>query len=412
MSLTDKQVRQSSPKEKVYFLSDDDGLSLKVEPSGLKTWCYRYTEQSTGKRPRKNLGHYPEMSLKQARIERDLRKGQLHTNGAWDAEKIEADILRFSTVANEWLDFKTKNSLGDNPRCGVLSLAKKSLDNEILPKIGDIPFKEVNRLNLVSIVREIEKRGVKEPVKKACSYLSQIYDYSVAVGYTDLNIAMNLNKVLITTKIKINYPYLKNDEIGDFIQKTIAVKSHPIIKKALWLKLYSGVRGAELIKAEPKHFDLENKLWRIPPIHVKQLRRKVLLGFDIPDYVVPLSDQAVEIVRSAIEWSHGERYVFASPRKVGQHIHFNSINTLIRRMGYDQNKLSSHGLRSTMSTALNEAGIFKSEWIEAQLSHTDKNETRGTYNHAEYITQRSEMMQWWANYIDNYISEYTHLNAA
>lgn len=134
-------------------------------------------------------------------------------------------------------------------------------------------------------------------------------------------------------------------------------------------------------------------------MHVKQFRRRVVLGMQVPDYLVPLSDQAVEIVQSAMDWSAGEKYVFASPRQAGQALHFNTLNTLIRRMGYSSEQLSSHGLRSTLSTILNDSGLFQSSWIEAQLSHTDKDQTRGSYNHAEYLNQRQEMMQWWADYL-------------
>lgn len=394
MSLTDRKVKSAISKEKMYFITDDDGLSLKIDITGHKSWVYRYTNKDTGKRHRIKLGDYPDLNLKQARIARDDYKDSLNIT------RPDKTILTFGMVANEWLDFKYKNSLGDNPRCGVLSLAKKCLEKDINPNIGRIPFGDIERIDLVNSVRKIESRGVKEPARKACSYLSQIYDYAVGVGYAKYNIAVGLNKILITKKVKMNYPYLKSNELAEFINKLFDYKADPIIKKALWLKLYTGVRGAELIQAKPEHFDLENKIWRIPAVHVKQLRRKALMGFDVPDYLVPLSDQAIEIVKSALEWSHGEKYIFASPRKVGQHIHFNSINTVIRRMGYDKDKLSSHGLRSTMSTILNESGLFKSEWIEAQLSHSDKDQTRGSYNHAEYISQRLDMMQWWGNYLE------------
>lgn len=399
MALTEAQVKKAKVQLKQYQLSDDDGLSLVIEPNGNKYWKYRYTDNK-GKRSAKRLGIYPEINLRQARLKRD--NFQLELSELDKAQPKAA--LSFGDVANEFMEFKTRNALGDSPRCGVLQLLKKCLDNDINPKIGNIPFSEVKRFDLVGVVRSIENRGVKEPVKKACSYLNQIYDYAVAVGYTDFNIATNLNKVLITTKVKINYPYLKANEIDDFVNKIGDFKAHPIVKKALWLKLYSGVRGAEVISAKPEHFDLEKKLWNIPAINVKQLRRKALMGFDVPDYVIPLSDQAVEVVQSALEWSHGERYVFSSPKKVGQHIHFNSINSLIRRLGYNKDELSSHGLRSTMSTILNDSGLFKSEWIEAQLSHTDKNETRGTYNHAEYIEHRTKMMQWWGDYLHKNIN--------
>ncbi|WP_155859786.1 tyrosine-type recombinase/integrase, partial [Acinetobacter terrae] len=160
-----------------------------------------------------------------------------------------------------------------------------------------------------------------------------------------------------------------------------------------------GVRGAELLLSEPHHFDLDNKIWKIPALHIKQFRRKVILGHDIPDFLVPLSDQAILIIRSALEWSHGEKYVFYSPKNKNRHLHFNTLNTIIRKMNYSKNELSLHGLRSTFSTILNESGFFQQNWIEAQLSHTDKNKTRASYNHAEYLTQRIEMMQWWGDYL-------------
>jgi integrase len=109
--------------------------------------------------------------------------------------------------------------------------------------------------------------------------------------------------------------------------------------------------------------------------------------------------QALEILKDVMQWSLGEKYIFASPRKHNQPIHFNTLNMAIRKMGYDKHQLSSHGLRSTFSTILNDSGLFQDNWIESQLSHIDKNRTRASYNHAEYLAQRTEMMQWWGNYL-------------
>ncbi|MFW1812856.1 tyrosine-type recombinase/integrase, partial [Acinetobacter ursingii] len=157
---------------------------------------------------------------------------------------------------------------------------------------------------------KIEGRQVKEPVKKACSYLNQIYDYAVAMGYCEFNIAHGLNKIAINSKIKKNYPYLKAEDISDFKYKLQKLDAHPIIKKALMFKLYTGVRGAELILSEPHHFDLNAKIWKIPALHIKQFRRKVILGHEIPDFLVPLSDQALEILKDVMQWSYGEKYIF------------------------------------------------------------------------------------------------------
>ena len=398
MSLTEFKVRQAKPKDKIYFLADDEGLSLKIEPNGRKSWSYRYSLEGGAKRPRVKLGVYPSMLLKDARSARDEYKLNNYSfNGT-----INKKIKSFKDICEEWLEFKTRNSFSDEPRCGVIQLAKKCLYKDIYPELSDIAFEDVKRYDLVAVIKKIESREVKEPVKKAYSYLNQIYDYAVAMGYCEYNIALGLNKILVNNKIKKNYPYLKQKEISGFIMRLNEVNTHPIIKKALWFKLYTGVRGAELLLSEPHHFDLENKVWKIPALHIKQFRRKVILGHDIPEFLVPLSDQAILIIKSALEWSHGEKYVFFSPRIKNKPLHFNTLNTIVRKMGYGKNDLSSHGLRSTFSTILNESGLFQQNWIESQLSHTDKNKTRASYNHAEYLNQRIEMMQWWGNYIESY----------
>ena len=397
MSLTEIKVRQAKPKEKIYFLADDDGLSLKVEPNGRKSWSYRYSLVGTNKRPRMKLGEYPVMSLKEARSVRDEYKFNDYQNKLLHKK----DIKTFQDICEEWLEFKIKNSFEDEPRCGVIQLAKKCLDQDIYPNIGLTPFIEVKRYDLVKVIKNIESRNVKEPVKKAYSYLNQIYDYAVAMGYCEYNIANGLHKILVNNKIKKNYPHLNSDELSNFLARLNQINTDPIIKKALLFKLYTGVRGGELLLSEPHHFDLDKRIWKIPALHIKQYRRKVILGHDIPDFLVPLSDQALEVVKSALAWSHGEKYVFSSPRNNHKPIHFNTLNLIIRKMGYTKNELSSHGLRSTFSTILNESGLFQSNWIEAQLSHTDKNKTRASYNHAEYFNQRVEMMQWWGDFIDS-----------
>ena len=397
MSLTEIKVRQAHCKDKPCFLSDEDGLSLKIEPNGRKSWCYRYTDPKTKKRRRIQLGLYPDLSLKKARQVRD----DFRDNNFCFEKDTSSKLITFRKVGEDWLDFKSKNSFNDQPRCGVIELANKCLHNDIYPIIGDLPFEKIKRIQLVNVIKMIEKRNVKEPVKKAYSYLNQIYDFAVAMGYCDFNQAYGLNKILLKGKLKKNYPYLREENISDFFGRVNKLKTDPIIKKAILFKLYTGVRGAELLSVQPHHFDFENKVWKIPALHIKQFRRKVIAGYDIPDFLVPLSSQAISIAKSALEWSRSEKYVFSSPKFKDRPLHFNTINSAIRKMGYLPNELSSHGLRSTFSTILNDSGLFQESWIEAQLSHVDKNKTRASYNHANYMQQRAEMMQWWGDYIQN-----------
>lgn len=396
MALTETKVKQLKPTARTFFVADEQGLSLKIDTNGQKTWTYRYTDLLTKKRHRKNLGRYPELTLKLARQARDEYQEKLLKQPIED----EQTTLLFAQVAREWLQFKRQSLVNHAPRCGVNALAQTAMDKDILPAIGQMPFEQVKRFDLVYLIRKIEQRGVKEPVLKACSYLKQLYDYAMAMGYCEVNLANQLHKILMQPKPKKHYPYLTQEQIPEFLQRLKASKAHPIVKKALLLKLYTGVRGAELLSAQAEHFDLNAKIWKVPAIYVKQLRRKVILGLTVADYDIPLSDQAIEIIQSAMQWSAGESYIFSSPRNSNTPLHFNTLNSLIRRLGYSKTQLSSHGLRASMSTILNESGRFHASWIEAQLSHVDKNLTRASYNHAQYLPQRAEMMQWWADLID------------
>ena len=401
MSLTENKIKRAYPKEKIYFLADDDGLSLKIEPNGRKTWSYRFSIVGTNKRPRISLGVYPVLTLKAARLQRDQFKANGYKLSATSKPKIKS----FGDVCEEWLQFKARNSFGDQPRSGVVVLAQRCLTKEIYPTLSNVAFTEVGRADLIQVIRNIESRGVKEPVQKAYSYLNQIYDYAVAMGYCEFNKAFGLNKIILKNKVKKHYPYLKPENLAQFLHRLKNLDSDPIIKKAILFKLYTGVRGSELLMAEPHHFDFKKNIWTVPALHIKQYRRKVLAGHDIPDFIIPLSKQAQEVARSALEWTIGERYIFASPRLRDKPLHFNTINLAIRKMGYANNELSSHGLRSTFSTILNDSGLFQDSWIEAQLSHVDRNKTRASYNHAEYLSQRIEMMQWWGDYLQSKFDE-------
>ncbi|MDA4925413.1 tyrosine-type recombinase/integrase [Acinetobacter baumannii] len=389
MSLAEKTIRNARPKDKTYFLSDDNGLSLKIDPKGQKSWCYRFIDDVSRKRRRVVIGKYPELSLKDARSKRD----HYFSQSKHESEKT------FSEVANEWLDHKSAVSFYDTPRSGVLDLAAKCLKNDIFPYLGTKKFNEIRRYDLIQVIKRIESRNVREPAKKACSYLNQIYEFAILMGYCELNLSISLHKIITNKSIKKNYPYLKANELSNFLKRLKEVKAHPIIKKAILFKLYTGVRGSELLSMELKQIDFEKKIWCIPAINIKQHRRKVLMGYEVPDFLVPLSSQAFELLQKAIQWSLGEKYIFSSPINKDKPLHFNTINYVLRKMGYSKYELTAHGFRSTFSTILNESGLFQESWIEAQLSHVDKNRTRSSYNHADYLSQRKEMMEWWGQYI-------------
>lgn len=397
MPLTDTKIRQLKPADEVYSVNDSDGLYLYINTSGHKVWKVRFTN-NLGQRKLKKIGNYPAMTIKEARLMRDDIVDQKIVS---QSEKVEEPrILTFSDVANDWWNFKRAKAVGDLPRGGAINHSRSALDNDILPLLDNMAFADVKRADLIRIIRAVEVRQAKASVDKICTYLKAIYKYAVLHEYCEYNLADNLKSLVVLNKVKRNYPHLKDNQLGDFASRLKAAKAFPITKKALRLMVYTGVRSAEVKQAQETQFDLEKKIWKIPPEYVKQLRNLALLDPSVPDYIIPLSDQAVEIVKEAIQWSKGEKYLFNSPYKPNQPLSVNIFCQLIRRMGYTNNELSPHGLRSTMSTVLNDSGLFKREWIEAQLSHADENKVRGTYNHAEYIEHRANMMQWWSDYLD------------
>lgn len=308
--------------------------------------------------------------------------------------------MTFEDVCWQWWDFKLKRNRGDMPRGGVMATSKKVLENDVIPSIGSMEFTAVRRPDLIKIIRRIEERGAPETTLKTCSYLKQIYNFALLYDYCDFNLADNLGAIVINRRVKKNNPYLDLSELKDFKFRLENVKASHQIKKAAWFMLFTGARGSEIRKAEIKHFDFDKKLWNIPAIHIKQLRSKAIYNETIPDYIMPLSDMAIKILKSAIEISFGDKYIFSSPYKENCPININALNDLIRKMGYSSDQLTAHGLRATMSTALNESGLFRHEWIEAQLTHADTNIVRGTYNHALYLPQRLDMMNWWATEIE------------
>ena len=180
--LTESQIKKAKPREKTYQLSVGDGLSLVVEKTGQKYWKLRYVDE-VGLRKVKRLGEYPLLNLRSAKIESQKFLEVFQT------EIKKNENITFKIVAEEWLAFKKKNSLGDKPLSGVLELADKCIIKEFNPILGNTVFSEIKRLDLVKVIRRIENRGVKEPCRKACSYLNQIYDYSVSIGYSEYNIA-------------------------------------------------------------------------------------------------------------------------------------------------------------------------------------------------------------------------------
>jgi integrase len=384
--LSDTTIRTAKPKDKLYRLTDANGLCLEVTPTGSKLWRYRYRFNGSAKMLA--LGAYPAVTLLKARQLRDGAR-QLLIEGtdpgeqkktAKQAQRVEG--LSFETLAREWFAYNA-------PRWAESTTykAKLYLENDLIPGIGSRPVKAITRPDLVDLVRKVEARGTLNAAGKIRQWLHQIFRYGLAKGVVDTNPATDLSVVAAPPKAARHHPHVTFAELPELLAKSEAANIHSLTRHAIRLLTLTAVRPGELRQAPWAEFDLDRATWTIPAERMKARR----------PHIVPLPRQAVAILRQLQEVTGRYELVFAgaNPQRPMSE---NTVNKALRLMGYE-GRQTGHGFRHLLSTELNGRGYNK-DWIERQLAHGDSDEIRGTYNHAAYVEQRREMMQSWADSID------------
>ena len=386
MPLSDTAIRTAKPKDKLYRLTDANGLCLEVTPTGSKLWRYRYRFNGSAKMLA--LGAYPAVTLLKARQSRDESR-QLLIEGIDPgeqkktlklAQKVEG--LTFETLAREWFAYNA-------PRWAESTTykAKLYLENDLIPGIGSRPVKSITRPELVELVRTVEARGTLNAAGKIRQWLHQIFLYGLAKGVVDANPATDLSVVAAPPKAARHHPHVTFAELPELLSKVESANIHSLTRHAIRLLTLTAVRPGELRQAPWSEFDLEAGIWTIPKERMKARR----------PHVVPLPRQAVAILRQLKEITGRYSLVFAGANPE-RPMSENTVNKALRLMGYE-GRQTGHGFRHLLSTELNGRGYNK-DWIERQLAHGDSDEIRGTYNHAAYVEQRREMMQAWADSID------------
>ncbi|MBY8934257.1 tyrosine-type recombinase/integrase [Pseudomonas fluorescens] len=408
MPLTDTAVRQAKAAEKEYSMTDASGLSLFVAPNGTKSWHFRFSWH--GKQPRMSLGTYPEITLKEARDLRDqaralVAKGVDPRSQRRKEKRAAADssVKTFEVVANEWYAFKLPRWA--KSKRGAANQAQLYLGKDLIPSLGKIPIAEVTRSEVLATLRIIEKRGALNVARKCRTWLNEIFRFGIASGYLEINPASDLDIVAAKEPPEKHNPMLRQHELKAFLAELRTADLKPYTRSAIRLLLLTGVRTIELRSATIDQFDFDGALWTVPAGTVKQLKKVIRVKGEgvVPPYLVPLSRQAVEEARKVHQLTGGYKLLIAGRHEPTKPISDGTVNMALKRMGYE-GRLTGHGIRATISTALNEMG-YNEDWIEAQLSHAGSSKVRKTYNHAEYVEQRRGMMQDWADYLDSLESE-------
>ncbi len=387
MRLTDLAIRNAKPKDKPYKLADGGNLFLLVQPNGSKWWRYAY--RFHGKQKLLALGSYPEATLAEAREKHAAAHKQV-ANGI-DPSEVKKEAKRtamlnaensFESVAREWHEKKC-NVL--QPRYAGFLLRR--LEADIFPKLGYRPIKDITPPELLGVIRLIEKRGAIEVAHRALKACGLIFMYGIATGRAEHNPAADLQGALKTMK-KEHFAHLKEDELPEFLQKLETYQGMRQCQLAVKLLMLTFVRTVELRGALWSEIDFDKAEWRIPPERMKMRR----------PHIVPLSKQAILILKELKLMNGNWDFVFPNPYKPVKCMSENGVLNVIYRMGY-KGRVTGHGFRHTASTILNEQG-FNRDHIERQLAHVETNKVRGVYNHAEWLPQRRKMMQTWADYLD------------
>ncbi len=386
--LNDTRIRNIKAGQRPIKLSDGGGLYLLVTATGSKLWRLAYRFGS--KQRTLALGIYPTVTLKQARDRRDAAKGLLANNIDPSIQrridKYLADGNTFRSLAGELLD-----KLGREGLAQITLVKKRWLLNFAYPLIGDRPIDKITAPELLSVLRQIESRGRYETARRLRSTCGMVFRYAIATGRAERDISVDLRGALTTPKVVHRAAIVDPPGIGALLRAIDEYDGLPITKFALKLAPLVFVRPGELRRAEWAEVDLEGAEWRIPASKMKMRR----------PHRVPLSRQAVVIIRDLQLISGGGRWLFPSVRSVTRPISENTLNAALRRLGYGSDQMTTHGFRAMASTRLNETGRWNPDAIERQLAHQEMSDVRRAYIHAaEFWAERVRLMQSWADYLD------------
>ncbi|WUR14727.1 integrase arm-type DNA-binding domain-containing protein [[Empedobacter] haloabium] len=388
MPLTDITIRTAKPGPKPAKLFDERGLFLLVTPAGGKWWRLKYRFE--GKEKLLSLGVYPDVSLKDARERRDSARKQIADGIDPSLNRKAQKSLRqlqvansFETVAREWYEKHAPNWVAAHGDRII-----RRLERDIFPLMGKRPISDIAAPELLDVIRRIEARGALETAHRALSNCGQVFRYAVATGRAARDPSGDLRGALPPVRGEHFAAVTDPAKVGGILRALNEYQGTPTVSCALRLAPLVFVRPGELRAAEWVHIDLVAGEWRY-----------TVTKTGTP-HIVPLSTQAVEILREVHALTGHGRYVFPSARTGERPMSDNAILAAMRRMGIEKDEMSGHGFRAMARTILDEVLGFRPDLIEHQLAHAVKDPNGRAYNRTAHLPERRKMMQQWADYLD------------
>jgi len=397
--LTDSRIKALTPKEKPYKVSDGEGLYLEVKPNNKKYWKFKY--RFAGKEKKLSIGAYgntgAQVTLKAARAALHEAKGLLDQGVDPSLHKQlrkglteEQQAASFKAIALEWY---AKQSTSWAP--ATAKRQKAMLDKDILPYLGKRPIADLETFELVGCLNRITDRGAIETAHKARQVINQVCRYAKQTGRAKHNPASDLTGTIQPRQVSHMAAIINPADFARLLVKIDSYEGTHIIRTALALAPMLFQRPGELCGMEWQEIDLEQAQWIIP--REKKKERNKTEG----DHIVPLSRQAVALLEDIQPLTGHGQYVFPNQRNHQAPIRTESLNKALRNLGYDtKEQQCAHGFRASARTMLDEQLQLRIEWIEHQLAHKVRDTLGNAYNRTKHLPERIDMMQRWADYLD------------
>lgn len=389
MALTDLQIRNIRPTDRITQLSDDRGLYIEVHPNGSKLWRFKY--RHAGKQKRLALGRYPNVGLADARRRRDDARRKLEAGLDPLTERKRSKLTSkfnaansFGDVAKEYIDKMVAEGKAE------ATIMKANWLLEQLAPIASFSVMEIKPVEILAALKRIEARGKYETARRCRSFASRVFRYAAATGRGESDPTAILKGAMIAPKTKHHAAILEPAKLGELLRSIDSYSGHAITRLAMQVSPHVMARPGEIRKSTWSEFDLEKAVWKIPAERMKMRR----------PHEVPLSRQVIAYLEELYSLTGPEGFVFPAFHTFKRPLSENTVNQCFRRMGYAVGEVTAHGLRTSASTLLNECGKWTPDAIERSLAHADSNSIRGVYNRGRYWDERVAMHQWWSDYLD------------
>lgn len=383
MPLSDSRLRAMKPRETRYRMGDADGLYIEVMPTGKKIWRLLYRLE--GKRHWHTIGEYPLITLQSARDKKSELKRNLAEGKDLKSQPVKKNT--FGSLAEEWFaEYKqTLKNQEDARRMW------NRLNTHALPVLGELDIQSIKTPDILPVLKQLTDVGSNEMAYRVRGMISRVYRYAIATGRAEYDPTYALKGVIVRPRSSHLASLTDPSQVGQLLR---AIDTYPMhsVRRAMQFSALVFARPGEVRHAEWSEIDWERCEWQIRD------EKKMKMG---RPHIVPLARQTIEILKAQHVFTGHGRYIFPSNRSPAGNraMSENAVRVAIRSIGYTKEQMTAHGFRSMASTLLNENG-FHPDWIERQLAHIEGNSVRAAYNYAEYLKERKDMMQWYADYLD------------